>query len=321
MIFKLSSNELQVTRLTCGRFIFAVRLNHTISDSLGLVQFLNTVAEMASGSCVPSKQPVWQRHILNARDPPRITCIHHEYEMVNNNKCTTIIENNDMVHWSFFFGPKEMRSIRKHLPQHLQTCTTFEILTACLWKCRTIALEFDPNDVVRLSCSINLRGKQGMQYLQVPNGYYGNAFAFPTVLSKAELLCKNPLGYALDLVKKTKAEMSEEYIKSVADLMVIKGRPPYITAGNFFVADTTQVGFSGIDFGWGKPVYGGPSGAIQFISFYARFKNNKGENGVVVPIRLPLPAMERFQLELLKITQEPVDQSYGIMSTKITSTL
>ena len=308
MIFKLSSNELQVTRLTCGGFIFAVRLNHTISDSLGLVQFLNTVAEMASGSCVPSKQPVWQRHILNARDPPRITCIHHEYEMMNNNKCTTIIENNDMVHWSFFFGPKEMRSIRKHLPQHLQTCTTFEILTACLWKCRTIALEFDPNDVVRLSCSINLRGKQGMQYLQVPNGYYGNAFAFPTVLSKAELLCKNPLGYALDLVKKTKAEMSEEYIKSVADLMVIKGRPPYITAGNFFVADTTQVGFSGIDFGWGKPIY-------------ARFKNKKGENGVVVPIRLPLPAMERFQLELLKITQEPVDQSYGIMSTKITSTL
>ena len=74
---------------------------------------------------------------------------------------------------------------------------------------------------------INLRGKQRMK-LRVPNGCYGNAFAFPTVLSKAELLCKNPLGYALELVKKTKAEMSEEYIRSVADLMVIKGRPPYI---------------------------------------------------------------------------------------------
>ena len=83
--------------------------------------------------------------------------------------------------------------------------------------------------------------------LQVPNGYYGNAFAFPTVLSKVELLCKNPLGYALELVKKTKAEMSEEYLRSVADLMVIKGRPSYVTAGNFLVADTTQVGFSGID--------------------------------------------------------------------------
>ena len=239
---------------------------------------------------------------------------------MNNNKSTTIIENNNMVHWSSFFGPKEMRSIRKHLPPQLQTCSTFEILTACLWKCRTIALEFDPNDVVRLSCFINLRGKQRMK-LQVPNGYYGNAFAFPTVLSKAELLCKNPLGYALELVKKTKAEMSEEYLRSVADLMVIKGRPSYITAGNFLVADTTQVGFSGIDFGCGKPVYGGPSGAIPFVSFYARFKNNKGEDGVVVPIRLPLTAMERFQLELLKIIQEPVDQSYGIMPTKITSML
>ena len=111
---------MQMTRLTCGGYIFAVRLNHTISDSLGLVQFLNTAAEMASGSRVPLKQPVWQRQILNARDPPRITCIHHEFEVVNKNKSTTIIENNNMDHWSLFFGPKEMRSIRKHLPPHLQ---------------------------------------------------------------------------------------------------------------------------------------------------------------------------------------------------------
>ncbi|XP_040990129.1 methanol O-anthraniloyltransferase-like [Juglans microcarpa x Juglans regia] len=303
---------IQVTRLRCGGFVFAVRLNHTISDSLGLVQLLRAVAEMTSGACAPSQQPMWQREIFNARDPPRVTCIHHEYEegdkTIDNNSTTpTLQEENgiNMVHKSFFFGPKEMGSLRKHLPPRLwASSSTFEILSACLWRCRTIALAFDPNEDVRLSCMINARGKQGLQ-VQVPNGYYGNAFAFPTALTKAELLCNNPLGYALELVKKTKSEMSEEYIRSVAGLMVTKGRPRYITAGNYLVADTTRVGFEGIDFGWGKPVYGGPSGAIPYVSFYARFKNSKGEDGVVVPIWLPPPAMERFQQELLKITREP----------------
>lgn len=141
---------MQVTRLLCGGFIFAVRLNHTVSDSLGLVQFLNTVAEMASGASAPSRQPVWQREIYNARDPPRITCVHHEYEeqaIENHNNSTTAIMEDNMVHWSFFFGPKEMRLIRMHLPSHLRTSSTFEILSACLWRCRTIALELDPNEV------------------------------------------------------------------------------------------------------------------------------------------------------------------------------
>jgi hypothetical protein len=166
---------------------------------------------------------------------------------------------------------------------------------------------------------INARGKQG---LHVPNGYYGNAFAFPTAVTKAGSLCENPLGYALEIVKKIKLEMSEEYIRSVADLMVIKGRPQYTTAGNYLVADTTRVGFGGVDFGWGKPIYGGPSGAIPFVSFFARFRNSRGEDGVVVPIWLPLPVMERFQQELLKITdQEPVNQSHVVMPKRILSML
>ncbi|KAE8077561.1 hypothetical protein FH972_016116 [Carpinus fangiana] len=37
---------IQVTHLKCGEFIFALRLNHTMSDAAGLVQFMMAMAEM-----------------------------------------------------------------------------------------------------------------------------------------------------------------------------------------------------------------------------------------------------------------------------------
>ncbi|TQD75265.1 hypothetical protein C1H46_039184 [Malus baccata] len=39
-----------MTRLKCGGFIFAMRLNRTMFDAIGLAQFLNAVGEIARGA-------------------------------------------------------------------------------------------------------------------------------------------------------------------------------------------------------------------------------------------------------------------------------
>ncbi|KAI6706870.1 hypothetical protein NL676_009832 [Syzygium grande] len=269
----------QVTRLKCGGFILGLRLNHTISDSLGLKQFLEAATELARGAPAPSRPPVWRREILYARDPARATCRHAEFEDIVDagSAAAMLLDPKNMVHRSFFFGPHEMASIKKRLPHQLVSkSSTYELLTACLWKCRTIALEIEPDDVVRLSCTINARGKRG---LGVPSGYYGNTSVYATVLSKAGRLCSSPLGYAVDLVRKAKGMVSEEYVRSSIDTLVIKGRPKYTTVWNYVVADSTKVGFEEVDFGWGKPAYGGVAGAFPLISFYVKYKTRKGEEG------------------------------------------
>ncbi|KAH7571549.1 hypothetical protein ACOSP7_014206 [Xanthoceras sorbifolium] len=296
---------IQVTRLKCGGFIFALRLNHTMSDAAGLVQFMAAVGEMSRGARSPSIPPVWERHVLNARDPPRVTCIHPEYEEVADTK-GTIIPLDDMAHQSFFFGPTEIAAIRRFVPLHLRRCSTFEILTACLWRCRTIALQPEPTEEMRVICIVNARAKFNPP---LPSGYYGNAFAFPVALTTAEKLSKNPLGYALELVRNAKAEVTEEYMKSVADMMVIKDRPHFTVVRSYLVSDVTRAGFGEVDFGWGKAVYGGPAkggvGAIPGVaSFYIPFKNKKGEDGIVVPVCLPAPAMLRFVKELNTILMD-----------------
>lgn len=314
---------IQVTRLGCGGFIVALRLNHTMSDAPGLVQFMEAVGEVARGADSISVQPVWQRELLSARDPQHVTCTHHEYDEVPDTK-GTIIPLDDMAHRSFFFGHKEVSALRKFVPPHLQDkCSTFEVLTACLWRCRTIALQPDPEEEVRILCIVNARGKFNPP---LPVGYYGNAFAFPVAMSTAGKLCQNPLGYALELVMKAKADVTEEYMRSLADLMVIRGRPHFTVVRSYLVSDVTRAGFRDVDFGWGKAAYGGPAkggvGAIPGVaSFYIPFTNKNGETGIVVPFCLPGPAMDRFMIQLDSMLNSEKPTKNGKTSTFIASAM
>lgn len=301
----------QVTRLACGGFILAVRLHHTMADAQGLVQFLGAVAELARGAAAPSVRPVWGRELLEARDPPRPGFAHREYDVVPDTK-GTIIPLDDMVHRSFFFGRREVAAIRAHLPPHLRSrASTFDLLTGLLWKCRTVALAPDADEVMRMICIVNARG--GKSGAAIPEGYYGNAFAFPVAVATAGDLDAKPLGYAVELVKQAKGEVDVEYMRSVADLMVLRGRPHFTVVRAYLASDVTKAGFGDLDFGWGKPVYGGPAkggvGAIPGVaSFLIPFKNAKGEDGIVVPMCLPGPAMDRFVEEMGKLLSPPAQQ-------------
>ncbi|XP_028801948.1 benzyl alcohol O-benzoyltransferase-like [Neltuma alba] len=264
----------------CGGFIFALRLNHTMSDGAGLVQFLKALAEIAQGACEPSIPPVWRRELLIARDLPRITCSHTEYDEVPNDDDDET-RNEDMVYDSFFFGPNQLKPIHRLFPhhQHHQN-STFEVLTAFIWRCRTIAFRLEPHKEVRFMATRNVRGIQSNPPL-LPSGYYGNGFVFPAVVTTAGKLCRNSFGYALELVKKSKAMATVEYIQSAADLMVIKGRPSLTPLRAWAVSDVTRAGFEDVDFGWGKAIYGGPAmpGAGDFLgaSFFVPHKNAKKE--------------------------------------------
>lgn len=271
-----------------------------MSDAAGLVLFMSAISELARGAESPSIPPVWERHRLSARDPPRVTCVHREFDIVPDTK-GTIIPLDDMVQRSFFFGAAEISALRSHLPPHLRRCTTFELLTACLWRCRTIAISPDPEEEVRILCVVNARKRFNPP---LPEGYYGNTFAIPVAIAAAGNLSKNPMHYALELVKKAKSNVTEEYMKSFADLMVIRGRPYFAMVRSYVVSDLAHAGFRDVDFGWGKATYGGTASAISdLISFYIPFKNSKGENGIVIPICLPENAMKVFVLELEKTLQ------------------
>ncbi|XP_047320627.1 benzyl alcohol O-benzoyltransferase-like [Impatiens glandulifera] len=305
---------IQVTRLTCGGFVLACRFNHTMCDGTGLAQFLTAAGELARGRQAPSVPPVWERKLLSARDPPRVTFTHHEFdELVE-------VPIEDLDHRSFFFGSDEVMALRQLVfdqDQLGRRCTSFELMIACIWRCRTIALGLEPNEDVRVHFVVNARKKYKPH---LPTGYYGNASAFPAALTTAGMLCTQPLGYALKLVIEAKEVVTEEYMRSMTDLMVLRGRPPYMGAHSFFISDVRHVGFVDVDFGWGKACYTGltsscatalPSQVMRLFNFFVCGKNDKDEDGALLLLSLPPTAMKVFEDEMQRLLKH----GYHILST------
>ncbi|KAK9110343.1 hypothetical protein Sjap_018403 [Stephania japonica] len=292
---------IQVTRLKCRGFIVTTRLNHTMCDGVGIRQFLSTVGEFARGATQPSIPPVWDRHLLTTRHPPRITHVHLEFTQIPDDFVPPL---SALIQRTFFFRLNELSALHRQLPPGLaqQYCSTFDVLTALLWICRTIALSSHPEDEVRVMSLVNIRSRFNPP---LPIGYYGNGIVCPAAVTTAHKLTQSPLEYAVEKVRRSKAEATEAYVKSMMDLMEVRERRyVFPLRGSLVVSDLTRLRLEELDYGWGKAVYSGVAGGgtadIRVVTFYMRFKNREGEEGVVVPMALTKEAMMKFEKELVR---------------------
>ncbi|RCV12280.1 LOW QUALITY PROTEIN: hypothetical protein SETIT_2G256400v2 [Setaria italica] len=291
----------QVTRLRCGGFIFGFQICHCMADGTGIVQFLTALTEFARGvPGAPTVRPVWERELFMAGWPPEITYDHQEYAPLPDRGKDMAIPGDDVfAHHAFFFGPSEIAAIRSQAPPALRSATSrFDLVGAFMWRCRTAALRFDPDDLVRLSLFVERARNRSRR--PVPPGYYGNAFAFAAAAAAAGELCRRPFGYALQLLLEAKARASQEgYVQSVASFNAARRRPPFPKARTYLISDVTQAGLLAVDFGWGRPLYGGPA-TIMLATFHLEGRNEAGDAGILVPMRLPAPAMEGLKQQVRK---------------------
>jgi hypothetical protein len=281
-------------------------MSHNIADGFGMVQFVRAVAELARGEAAPTILPIWNRDILTARRNPSSHSTNPTYKTSENSDdvmLSTPVQR--MVVQYFLFGPTEMAVLQSHLRGPLaNSATSFELLTAVMWRCRTMALGYRPNQRVRLMITMNARGKWNRHTL-IPRGYYGNAHFSPILEATVDELCTQPLAHTVGLVRRTKLRSTaKEFMESMVETIASAGQwPPPMMDRIYEVSDTKWIATSVTRFGWAELVGGGIPLAGDLTSKlgsdHMRCRNEGGDGfSTTVSMLLPGPAMERFKAEM-----------------------
>ncbi|KAJ3686591.1 hypothetical protein LUZ61_015755 [Rhynchospora tenuis] len=160
-----TSIMMQVTTFTCGGFVLGLRTNHAVADGMGAAQFIQAVGDMARGLPEPLVLPVWDRENFPDRkikpSPlPELPVLTIEYVILDFSM--------DYI--------KKLKS--RYMDFSGKICSTFDILTAKLWQCRTRALDLKHEAEVNLGFFASVR-----HLLKLNKGYYGNSIFPTTVIS------------------------------------------------------------------------------------------------------------------------------------------
>jgi hypothetical protein len=292
----------QVTRLRCRGFTFAMRWNHVMSDGVSIVQFMNALGEMARGTTTASVRPVWKREIIRPRTNPAVKFPHYEYDQIEVKDGQTV-NMNDITRNSLLFRRKEIELLKRKA-LGLVKCPTFEVLSACLWRSRTRALQLPAKQEVRLLFGMDVRN---IFDPPLPKGFYGNAICWVCAKTTAGELGNKPLSFAVKLIHQARMAVNDEYMRSLIDFMELKGhqaRPDVTGVETFVVSDVTKIGYGGVDFGWGRAASGGPVAGGVFVSFFCPYRNTSGVEGIVIPVCLPSAAMQRFEVEIREAIED-----------------
>ncbi|XP_026382278.1 omega-hydroxypalmitate O-feruloyl transferase-like isoform X2 [Papaver somniferum] len=265
--------SVQVTKFKCGGFVFGLSVNHCMLDGISLVQFLNSWGEIARGLPL-TMHPFLDRTLLKARNPTKVEFTHNEYaEIEDLPKDTANLDQEEELSFkSFIFDPVKLKQLKTKAMEDgvLQTCSTFEALTAYMWRTRCQALKLHPDQIAKLYFAVDGRDRIDPP---LPKGYFGNGAMFMGTLCPADSYVRS----SIDCYEETRTRAS--------------------LSSTFLVSTWSKLPFHTTDFGWGEPFSFGPVPLPGLDLFLPHGEDRKSIN---VFLGLPASTMKIFE-ELMQI--------------------
>jgi len=236
------SINVQVTQFKCGGFTVGIKFNHGFFDGAGVVQFMKAVAEIAQGLSQPTTKPIWFRESID--DPQQLSFTLSEAHALASS-------TNDFVSHAIDISVDQIDQLKNYFTKETgDKCSTFDILTAMVWQCRTRAISLEPPTDVTLVFPINMR-RTLHELLPSDGGYYGNYIYTSVVKAPSKLVGNAPLAEIVNLIRDAKRRAFNKSATRWSHLEPVEIEITYLT---LCVTDWTNTGFSGIDYGWGEPI-------------------------------------------------------------------
>lgn len=301
---------LQLTVFKCGGFTLGAAIHNALCDGLGATQFFCIAADFARGVDEVKYQPVWDRStLLGPRNPPKVEAPVLEFLSLEKGFNPYKQDIGHVERECFYVEDECLDQLKALLfEQSGLGLTTFEILGAYIWRAKVKASKIPGEETVKFSYLMNIRK---VVKPALPAGYWGNGCVAMYAKVSAKDLIEQPLWKTAELIKKSKSNASDEYVRSFIDLQELHYEDG-ITAGKGVsgFTDWRHLGHSAVDFGWGGPMTVLPLstnflGSMEPCFFLPYASSNTGKNkGFKVLVSLRESAIADFREEMEKFSRK-----------------
>ncbi|CAH8317035.1 unnamed protein product [Eruca vesicaria subsp. sativa] len=294
---------LQVTFFKCGGASLGVGIQHHVGDGFSGIHFINSWSDMARGLDL-TLPPFIDRTLLRAREPPHPAFHHVEYQP---SPSMNIPLHPDNTTVSIFKLSRDMlASLKAKAKEDGNTVSysSYETLACHVWRSVTKARGFPEDQVTKLYIATDGRSRLRPQ---LPPGYFGNVIFTATPLAVAGDLLSKPTWHVAGLIHDVLARMDDEYLRSALDYLemqpdlsaLVRGAHTY-GCPNLGITSWVRLPIYDADFGWGRPIFMGPSViAFEGLSFVLPSPTNDGNLSLV--ISLQTEHMKLFEKYLYEI--------------------
>ncbi|KAK1355122.1 Taxadien-5-alpha-ol O-acetyltransferase [Heracleum sosnowskyi] len=286
----------QLTWLVDGAVALGVGFSHCMCDGVGSVGFLNSFAEFARLG-KSSANPVWDRHLLDSSHYGSHSVGHPEFNRVTD-FCGFMsrFSHEKLTPTSATFNKislSELKSVALTSQPSELPYTSFEVLSAHIWRSWAKALNFPPNQILKLLFSINIRERVQPS---LPAEFYGNAIVLGCAQTSAKNLTDKSLSYVAELVRQAKARVGNKYVREVIEL-VSQTRACPDSVGVLIMSQWSRLGLEKVDFGMGPPVQVGPICSDRYCLL---LPVQNQTDAVKVMLAVPTYGVDKYNSLLLK---------------------
>ncbi|XP_020102084.1 tryptamine hydroxycinnamoyltransferase 1-like [Ananas comosus] len=252
--------QVQLNRFKCGGLVIAMTFHHQVADGQSMSTFFVAWGRAVRGLAI-EKPPVFDRSLLKPRSPPKYEFPHRGFEFLPlcpNQDGLSLSERNinpsDIANIVLRYPLEYIAKLKAELNRKY---TTFETLSAYLWRKITIARGLAEQEYATIRISVN--GRRRLQP-PLPDEFFGNVVLVALPGAKVKLLIEGGLSEAAQIVHEGIQKIDDHYFQSFIDFGAIHGdeelQPVYALEGNVLspaVEADSWLGFEfhKVDFGGG----------------------------------------------------------------------
>ncbi|KAK9742185.1 hypothetical protein RND81_03G153700 [Saponaria officinalis] len=316
----------QVTKFGCGGYSIGIGTSHALFDGQATFNFLSVWASKASlnnnvtgqGKALDWHKPMHTRetlHTICRHQTPtnsptafaNCSAIQHLYQlivqaspggvMLNNPQAFVSSTPEDCVLKTFHFTSSMIENLKRRVSygfnNYSSPCSSFEIVTAHLWKARTKALGLRRDRMVCLQFSVDTRTRLTPP---LPQGFSGNAYVLASVALSAGELELASYETIVQKIKAAKNSVNNQYVSSYLEALEGSGDaalPPLRELT--MVSDWTRTPFHKVNFMSNGQAAASACPLLPPVPQVAYFlQNPKEDKGIDVRIGLSSQILSAF---------------------------